>query len=351
MKALHGTAALALVLAFVAGVSAQDNNSAPPELQALPSRPPAPTATESLTPLPLPAGDVPETMSPDLTPPAVPDNYLIGRNDLLAIFVYQMPELTSQVRVNSDGYIELPFLRRPLPASGVTPLALRGVVAKELVAEGLARDPVVRVMVRQVESRPIVVAGAVRYPEVIQAARPMRLLEVLSRAGGLENSAGTTVMLTTPSPSGSVTQEFSIQRLLDDPAPGDDPLLVGGETVRVIPARLVYAVGAFEKPGAFPVVATEPMTVLRVIALAQGFSTSAPASKGHAEIIRTAPDGSRQELPVNIDKILKHKAPDQALVAGDVLYVPEDGAHKVMTAALGDLSAAATLIVGYRVKF
>ena len=340
----------AIVVALSLALAAQ-NSTLPPEMQAGPQLPPGQVAPETLTPLPLPAGEIPEKMEPDLAPPAVPDNYLIGRNDLLSIFVYQMPELTSQIRVNSEGYIELPFLRRPLPASGQTPMQMRAVVARELVAEGLARNPVVRVLVRQVESRPIVVAGAVRYPEVIQAARPMRLLEVLSRAGGLENTAGTSVLLTTPTPSGPVTRELGVQQLLQDPVASDDPLLIGGETVRVIPARLVYAVGALQKPGAFPIVANEPITVLKAVALAQGFSTTSPANKGHSEIIRTGASGVRQELPVNLDKILKHKAPDQVLEAGDVLYVPEDGAHKVITTALGDLGAAATIFVGYRVHF
>lgn len=336
----------AIVVASSLALAAQ-NSTLPPELQAGPQLPPAQVAPETLTPLPLPAGEIPEKMEPDLAPPAVPDNYLIGRNDLLSIFVYQMPELTSQIRVNSEGYIELPFLRRPLPASGQTPMQMRAVVARELVAEGLARDPVVRVLVRQVESRPIVVAGAVRYPEVIQAARPMRLLEVLSRAGGLENTAGTSILLTTPTSSGPVTRELSVQQLLQDPVAGGDPLLIGGETVRVIPARLVYAVGALQKPGAFPIVANEPITVLKALALAQGFSTTMPAAKSHAEIIRTRPDGSRQELHVNLDKILKHKAPDPTLLAGDILYVPENGKGKVLTQALADASQALVVFIGY----
>lgn len=343
----------AAMLALSLGLAAQQtqDNTLPPELQANPQLPAASVSPETLTPLPLPAGDIPEKMEPDLAPPAVPDNYLIGRNDLLSIFVYQMPELTSQIRVNSEGYIELPFLRRPLPASGQTPMQMRAIVGRALVAEGLARNPVVRVLVRQVESRPIVVAGAVRNPEVIQAARPMTLLEVLSRAGGLENTAGTTVLVTTPTPAGPVTREFGIRQLLQAKDVGDDPLLIGGETVRVVAARLVYAVGALQKPGAFPIVANEPITVLKAIALAQGFSTTMPAAKSHAEIIRTGPDGSRQELPVNLDKILKHQAPDQLLEASDILYVPENGRKKVLAAALADAGSAAAIFVGYRFHF
>ncbi|MGH9467063.1 MAG: polysaccharide biosynthesis/export family protein [Terriglobales bacterium] len=306
---------------------------------------------EPVTPLPLPKAETPTRMSPDLMVPAAPDNYVIGRDDLLSVFVYQMPELSAQVRVNADGYIALPYLQKQLPASGHTAPQVRAEVQQELEAEGLARRPIARVIVSQVESRPIVVAGAVKYPEVIQAARPMRLLEVLSRAGGLGTKAGTTVLLTTRTPSGMVTQTFDVTRLLQDPDPGDDPELIGGETVRVVPARLVYAVGALQRPGAFPIQPGEPITVLKALALSQGFSSTMPANKGHSEIIRTRMDGTRVEIPVNLDKILKHQAPDPTLIAGDVLYVPENGRRKILSQALADAAQAGILVIGYRVPF
>lgn len=341
-----GAMALFAVLVLSAPAWSQ---ALPPQTQQsaeYPNRPPQVT-----TPLPLPAAETPTAMSPDLITPAAPDNYVIGRDDLLSVFVYQMPELSAQVRVNSDGYIALPYLQKQLAASGHTAPQVRAEVQQELVAEGLARRPIARVIVSQVESRPIVVAGAVRYPEVIQAARPMRLLEVLSRAGGLGASSGTTVMVSENTPSGVVTQTYDVTQLLQDANPGDDPELIGGETVRVVPARLVYAVGALKKPGAFPIVAGEPVTVLKALALAEGFSSTMPPNKSHCEIIRTGLGGQREEIPVNLDKILKHQRPDRVLEAGDVLYVPENGGRKILTQALSDAAQAGILIVGYRVPF
>lgn len=307
-----------------------------------PYRPPA-----SMNPLSLPPAETPTRMSPDMVVPAAPDNYVIGRDDLLSIFVYQMPELTAQVRVNSDGYVAVPYLQKELAASGHTAPQVRSELQRELVTEGLARNPIARVIVAQVESRPIVVAGAVRYPEVIQAARPMRLLEVLSRAGGLGGHSGTTVMVSENTPNGVVTQSYDVTRLLQDPNPGDDPELIGGETVRVVPARLVYAVGALQKPGAFPIQAGEPITVLKALALAQGFSRTTPANKGAAEIIHTELDGQRIEIPVNLGKILKHQRPDRVMEAGDILYVPEDGKVTILRDAVGDAAQALMVFVGY----
>lgn len=339
--------ALGIGLALLAAVAPAWSQSQPPaaqERQGYPYRPPEVSS-------PLPRAEIPTRMQADMMVPAAPDNYVIGRDDLLSVFVYQMPELTAQVRVNADGYIALPYLQKQLAASGHTAPQVRAEVQQELAAEGLARQPIARVVVSQVESRPIVIAGAVKYPEVIQAARPMRLLEVLSRAGGLGAKAGTTVLLSERTPAGIVTQTFDVTHLLEDPDPGDDPELVGGETVRVVPARLVYAVGALAQPGAFPIQAGEPISVLKALALARGFSAIMPANKTHSEIIRTGPDGQRQEIPVNLDKILKHERPDPILQAGDVLYVPENGKRKILTQVLADAAQAGILIIGYRVPF
>jgi polysaccharide export outer membrane protein len=351
MRIRPGAAACAIAWLLLFGLrGAVWAQAAPPAGQANPyPYPYRPSGAGS--PLPLPRAETPTAMSPDMVVPAAPDNYVIGRDDLLSIFVYQMPELTAQVRVNADGYVAVPYLQKELAASGHTAPQVRAELQRELEVEGLARNPIARVIVAQVESRPIVVAGAVRYPEVIQAARPMRLLEVLSRAGGLGQNSGTTVLVSENTPDGVVTQTYDVTRLLQDPNPGDDPELIGGETIRVVPARLVYAVGALQKPGAFPIEAGEPITVLKALALAEGFSSNMPPNKGHSEIIHTKRDGERVEIPINLDKILKHQQPDRVLEAGDVLYVPENGGAKIWKQALADAAQAGVIIIGYRVPF
>ncbi len=347
MRIRAWAAGCAAAFLFLFGTSgAAWAQASPPQGQANPyPYPYRPSGASS--PLPLPRAEAPTAMSPDMMVPAAPDNYVIGRDDLLSIYVYQMPELTAQVRVNADGYVAVPYLQKELAASGHTAPQVRAELQRALEVEGLARNPIARVIVTQVESRPIVVAGAVRYPEVIQAARPMRLLEVLSRAGGLGVGSGTTVLVSENTPDGAVTQSYDVTRLLQDPNPGDDPELIGGETIRVVPARLVYAVGALQKPGAFPIEAGEPITVLKALALAQGFSRTTPANRGGAEIIRTERDGQRVEIPVNLGKILRHKRPDRVLEAGDILYVPEDGKRKILLQAVGDATQALMIFVGY----
>lgn len=300
----------------------------------------------ALSTTPTPADIVP-SLQPDLAAPEVPDTYQLGDDDLVLVFVYQMPELTSQVRLDNTGAITLPMMKNSIPAVGLTCPELAQRVSHELVAEGLARDPRVQVMVRQVMSRPIVVSGAVKYPTVLQATRPMRLTEVLARAGGLQPDSGAEAVISSNTAGPGTVLTIDLAKLMRSTDPADDPLLYGGESVRVLQARMVYATGALEKPGAFPLRTGEPISVLEALALAEGFSTSEPPDKKHAEIIRTAADGSRTVVPINLDQVLKHKAPDPLLEAGDLFYVPENGRHKALTTALSDVAQAGVIAVGY----
>lgn len=282
------------------------------------------------------------SLQPDEVEPAVPDTYRIGSNDLLSVFVYQMPELTSQVRVSAAGTIRMPMLPQPLAAAGSTGSELAASVAAALSKAGLARNPVVQVLVRQVDSRTVVISGAVRNPTVVQAWRPMTLLEALSRAGGVTDQAGSTVVLTEVTAAGTSTQTVSVDAL--ENGAGPDPILNGQDTVRVVPARLVYTVGAVKQPGAFPLRPGEPLTVLRALSLSSGLAPS--PNLHHSEILRPTAQGP-QPVPIDLRRILDHKDPDPPLLAGDILYVPEDGKRKALGTIIADVGQIAVISLGY----
>jgi protein involved in polysaccharide export with SLBB domain len=61
--------------------------------------------------------------------------------------------------------------------------------------------------------------------------------------------------------------------------------------------------------------------VLRLIALSEGL---APYAEKRAFILRRDASGRVAELPVELDRILKREAPDPALQAGDILYIPDN---------------------------
>src|SRR5947209_6445643 len=88
----------------------------------------------------------------------------LGTDDLVAVSVYDAPELTRTVRVELDGTVHLPLLKSGVLAAGVFPGELEASIAEALKTEQILVDPIVKVTVVEYHSRPIAVMGAVRKP-------------------------------------------------------------------------------------------------------------------------------------------------------------------------------------------
>jgi len=124
----------------------------------------------------------------------------VGKDDLIGISVYDAPELTRSVRVDSDGTIRLPMLPKHIQAAGLTPEGLERSIRVALIEEQLLVDPIVTVSVLEYRSRPINVIGEVRTPITFQAAGAVTLMDAISRAGGLTQNAGSEILITSPEP-------------------------------------------------------------------------------------------------------------------------------------------------------
>ena len=129
---------------------------------------------------------------------APPHEYTIGNGDLLSIVVFDVPELTRDVRVSRAGTIALPLVPARLHIAGLTEMQARQAIADVLEANGLVSQPQVEVTAKERRSRPITVVGAVQHPMVYQADSDVTLLEVLANAGGIANDASDTIIVTRP---------------------------------------------------------------------------------------------------------------------------------------------------------
>src|SRR5665811_1793056 len=101
----------------------------------------------------------------------------IGANDLIAVRVYDAPELSGTVRVGPDGFIRLPMLKQRIKAEGSYPSDLETAISNALREEQILVDPFVTVTIAEYHSRPISVSGAVKTPLLFQAEGPTTLLE------------------------------------------------------------------------------------------------------------------------------------------------------------------------------
>jgi len=129
---------------------------------------------------------------------ASPHEYTIGNGDLLSVVVFDVPELTRDLRVSRAGTIALPLVPARLHVAGLTEMQARQAIADVLEANGLVSHPQVEVTARERRSRPITLVGAVQHPMVYQADSDVTLLEVLASAGGIANDAGDTIIVTRP---------------------------------------------------------------------------------------------------------------------------------------------------------
>ncbi len=248
----------------------------------------------------------------------------LGIDDLVAVSVYDAPELTRSVRVEPDGAIHLPLLEDGIKAAGLFPRELESSVAAALKNGEILVDPVVKITVVEYHSRPISVMGAVKKPVTFQSVGVVTLLGALARAEGLSVQAVTEIVVTQ---EGGAVERVPIKRLMNEADPSVNFILHGGEEIRVPEAGKIFVVGNVHKPGAFLVRDGSENSVLKLVALAEGL---APFAYKEAFVYR-----DKIEIPVDLDEILKRKSPDVPLQVGDILYIP-DNKGKRLTATVLD---------------
>jgi len=257
----------------------------------------------------------------------------LGIDDLVAVSVYDAPELTRTVRVEADGAIHLPLLTNGVAAAGLYAHDVEASLSDALKSEQILVDPVVKVTVAEYHSRPISVMGAVRKPLTFQAVGTVTLLDALARAEGLSADAGTEVLVSRPQPSpdsrgevsATLLERIPLNRLLKDADPAINYQLHGGEEIRVPEAGKIFVLGNVKKPGAFAVHDAGDNSVLKMVALSEGVM---PFAAKQAYIYRRDAGGDKREIAVDLDKIMQRKSPDIPLQVDDILYIPDNKSRR-----------------------
>jgi polysaccharide export outer membrane protein len=116
----------------------------------------------------------------------VPDDFIIGAEDVLEITVWREPELTSKAIVRPDGKIGMTLLG-DVQASGLTTTQLKANIAKDLAR--FVEGPEVSVVVTEIHSQTVHLIGQVGRQGAYQLGGPLTVVELLARAGGLAETA------------------------------------------------------------------------------------------------------------------------------------------------------------------
>ena len=268
----------------------------------------------------------------------VRSTYLLGPEDELQITGPELEELNNKtVRVDGEGDIQVPLVGR-VHVGGMTVQQSEQELDKHLST--YIRHPQVAIDVKEMRSQPASILGAVNSPGVHQVEGHKTLLEMISMAGGTRADAGYSIRITRqiewgciplPGATQDASSRFSIaqvnlQDIIEAKTPEENIQIFPHDVVSVPKAELVYVTGAVKKSGGFILGEHQSMSVLQAISMAEGLG-SAPDTK-HAKIVRTTAD-NREEIPVDLKKILQGKAKDVAMQGNDILFVPDNTGKRV----------------------
>lgn len=116
----------------------------------------------------------------------VPDDYVIGPEDVIGVTFWREPEMGGEQIVRPDGKITLPLIGE-VAAVGMKPDALRGEIQR--AAAKYLSDANVTVMVKQINSRKVFITGQVGQPGAFPLSAPRTVLQLIALAGGLTEYA------------------------------------------------------------------------------------------------------------------------------------------------------------------
>jgi len=281
-------------------------------------------------------------------------SFRIGPGDVLTIRVFQVPDLSGDFVVDYDGSLTMPFIQDKLRAAGKSVTQVASDIRLLLAEHNLVNDPQVQVTIKEQHSGPVAVLGAVRAPTVFQASDPTRLMGALARAGGLAEDAGTVAIIRRParSESGEAAKEpetitVDLSKLLNGGDLNLDVPILGGDTITVTRAGVVYVLGAVQRPGGFPLTHNdEQMTVLKALALAGDLKSTARPER--SAIIRKDGKGIETAVPVNTARILSGQDTNAALHPNDILFIPDSTSKKIIRRAAETALQITTGVVIWR---
>ncbi|MBZ5663351.1 MAG: polysaccharide export protein [Acidobacteriia bacterium] len=283
-----------------------------------------------------------ETVAPQARGPLANSNVKLGVGDLIELTVFGVPDLSTKTRVSGSGDVYLPLIDYVHIADLTTDEA-QELIQKRLEDGGFVRSPHVSIFVNESASQAITLLGEIARPGTYPAIGERRLFDLISAAGGLSEKAGRKVTIERRGDPGHPLELPVSSNLAENTDSNVD--VFPGDTIIVSRAGIVYVVGDVQRPSGF-LIEDNSLSVLKALALAGGGTKTSALSK--TRILRQTPTGV-QEIHVNLKKVLYAKAPDMALVKGDVLFIPGSAgkvaAYRTADAAMSMSTALAVVAI------
>jgi polysaccharide export outer membrane protein len=157
--------------------------------------------------------------------------YRIGPSDLLTITVFQVEDLTRDVRVNNAGQISLPLIGA-IDVAGHTVNELETLIASRYGARYL-QNPQVSVFVKEFSSQRVTVGGAVKKPGIFPLTTPrLTLVQAVALSEGLSDTANADNVVVFRTVNGRRQfARFDLEAIEEGKSP--DPEIMGEDVVVV----------------------------------------------------------------------------------------------------------------------
>jgi protein involved in polysaccharide export with SLBB domain len=286
--------------------------------------------------------------------------YQVGPGDLLSIRVFGLPQFDQTTRISNSGKIHVPYAGI-LSVANMTVAKIADEIARELRERMLVKEPWVRVQVDEYNAQPVFVIGEVNLPGQFMITGEMRLLDAISKAGGLKEKAAEEAILirhrnhsrpaievlrqepgkrsenspqlladastaateqSTETAGTSERTNINVNQLQEGSRPELNIRLQGGDVfyVPTRPDQLIYIIGEVPQPGAYVLPRSyDHITAARAVSYAGGPRRTA---KSKAFLVRYDKDGVRKPIPLDLTAIIKGEQPDIPVLPDDIIFVP-----------------------------
>ena len=262
----------------------------------------------------------------------------VSAGDLLAVDVFDTPELSAKLRVSENGEVNLPVAGFA-HVGGLTAEEAATSIEQRLRDKNILKHPHVEVFIQEYATQGVSVLGEVKNPGIYPDLGSHSLLDFISVAGGITPTAGKAVSITHKNDPDHATV-IQLNNSEPDVAKRAALAILPGDTIVVSRSGIVYVVGDLGKPGGFLIDNNQHLTALQAVALAQGANKD--SALNNSRLIRKTPNGP-QESRLLLGKILAGKESDIPLQDGDIVFVPTS---KSKTVALEGLGASIGILSG-----
>jgi len=249
-------------------------------------------------------------------------DFVLGPEDIVKITVWGAKELTSAMPIRPDGFISFPLIG-DIKAQGLTPGQLKNEIARQL--KDYIKEPNVVVIVQEINSINISIAGEVNEPGVFKTNRAITLLHLFAMAQGFTKDADLHRSYVLRD---GKKMDVKISKLVEEDDFSQNIWLKGNDLVYIHAnfQSQINITGEVREPQIIPF--QEGMTFLDAVMSAKGL-TEIALPEGAIIYRQTQNDAGEKlttKIPVALNKVISEGdlSKDIALMPGDIIHVPKN---------------------------